>query len=385
MKKISKNILTLASFVFLSLPIIAQIKQADVVSGNNGKIVITWTYSDKETPVDIYWANTPENIVENGTPIAKAVTGTSYTLYAPDSKVQGLHTPITDKRVYYGVKATKGNAVVTAERKVSRFDNITKMGNFKPINNFRDVGGYLTTDGKRVKWGKFFRSNELGNLTDTEIAYVKQFGIGTIFDLRGAKEVKNSPDANVGADMVYYEKPTTETAAIEKDPKVRLKMWKQFAKPGSGTYDYMINSNKKYVEEYKPLYQEMFQILINKKPGIPILGHCVGGKDRTGAIYAVVLSALGVPKETIVEDYLLTGVYRQQEDDVELNFVKELNGLSDEEVELIAPAWRVYPEYINTFFKTVEEKYGSMDNYLEKECGLTPAMKAKLKDLYLEN
>lgn len=382
------NSKTIAWSILLLSPGIAhaQIKEAAVLPDNDGRTVITWSYGKAESPVDIYWGTSPENVDKNGTLLAKGVRGTSYIFYAPETTVQAIHKAVTGKRVYYAIKPQNGKSVITATRKLNYFNNIEKLDNFKPVNNFRETGGYLNKEGKRVKWGKFYRSNELSTLNKKEIEFVKTLGIGTVFDLRGDKEVKEFPDANIGAEMVYFKEPTAETPSDPnaRNPQERLKMWGKMAKGNQGTYDHMVNSNKKYATDYIPLYQKMFRILVNEKPGTPILGHCAGGKDRTGAYMAVVLSALDVPRETIMNDYLLTGIYRQLEDDIELNYVKKLNDLTDEEIEIVAPAWRVYPEYLQAFLNTVDEKYGSMDNYLEKECGLTPAMKAKLKQLYLE-
>lgn len=116
-----------------------------------------------------------------------------------------------------------------------------------------------------------------------------------------------------------------------------------------------------------------------------LVQHCTAGKDRTGLGSALMLLALGVPKETVVQDFLLSNTYREAYNKAAVDaMVKQFNLTDDNAIEVIRALMDVRPEYINAAFDEMASKYGSIQGFLEKGLGLSAAEQAKLKKMYLE-
>jgi protein-tyrosine phosphatase len=145
---------------------------------------------------------------------------------------------------------------------------------------------------------------------------------------------------------------------------------------------------KQIAIDFAPMYARLFAHL-RDAAGQPVLIHCMGGKDRTGVGAALILSALGVPEETILDDYLLS---RQS---VPLRLW--LNQLLDhaqahhplprpreEMLEEIMGVWGVSADWLHTAFHAIHEQAGSVDGYLRDTLGISAADRANLRRWYLE-
>ena len=131
----------------------------------------------------------------------------------------------------------------------------------------------------------------------------------------------------------------------------------------------------------------MFPLLI-KNSGQASLFHCSAGKDRTGIAAALILSALDVPRDTIIEDYLLTAQYMDTES--ALDMIEDFLGVNSENTEQVERDWlvpivSVHEDFIGSFFTSLENDYGSVDSYLNKALALSPADIQTMRDLFLEN
>ena len=111
---------------------------------------------------------------------------------------------------------------------------------------------------------------------------------------------------------------------------------------------------------------------------MPALFHCTAGKDRTGFAAALVLLALGVPRETVLEDYLLTNRYRERFDRRVLRWVP-LASLFRTRAEDMRPLLEARPEYLEAAFQVMEEEYGGVDGYLERGLGVDARLRAQLE------
>lgn len=157
-------------------------------------------------------------------------------------------------------------------------------------------------------------------------------------------------------------------------------MYKQLISDGSSDqimielYEQMVS----FGDAYKQVFKELLE-----QPNEPILFHCMAGKDRTGITGALILSALGVSRETIVEDYTLTN---QSVDKIKVALLGDENNgslmnISSDSIQAFLEA---RPEYLETFFTGVDKKFGSIDNYLSKAIGLTEGDKEVLYNNFLE-
>ena len=229
--------------------------------------------------------------------------------------------------------------------------------------NFRDLGGIRTTDGRSVKWGKLFRADELGRLTDTDLDYLSAIPLVTIVDFRFNEETTASPDKIPGSVKEYYNyaiKPGNisvsglETMTTEQADSIMIDI-----------YTLLVS----YPECVK-CFRDFFTLLQNEN-NTPLLFHCSAGKDRTGLATAFILTALGVDESTILENYMLSNVY-----------LEDKYAATKAKMPRIAPLFEVKPDFINVAMETINKNHGSLDNFLIKELGIDMD---KMKSLYLED
>jgi protein-tyrosine phosphatase len=164
-----------------------------------------------------------------------------------------------------------------------------------PIN-FRDLGGYETTDGRRVRWNRLYRSDSLHTVTPEDIPLLRDLGIRTAIDFRSSDEIGRLGIGPLGeVSVAHVHCPTFDRVREESDETVRLPFeattaadfYEQMLAHGAGAYVAALNS-------------------IVDADTLPAVFYCLAGKDRTGCFAALVLGLLGVDDETIVADYALT-------------------------------------------------------------------------------
>lgn len=232
------------------------------------------------------------------------------------------------------------------------------------VTNFRDLGGYATADGRRLRWRRLFRSSHLGALADGDRATLDTLGITTICDFRGVDEAALRPSALGGAEVVPL--------SIEPSVVPQLQRLVASGEPvtGAAVLAMMQATYRAYVRDHAGRYAELFRQLLK---GGPLVFHCSAGKDRTGVGAALTLSALGVDRDTIVADYLLTNQY-WREDGSNARALPE---------EAMAVLGRVDERLLAAAFAAIEADHGSVDGFLAA-IGVGPAERARLAELYLE-
>ncbi len=160
--------------------------------------------------------------------------------------------------------------------------------------NLRDIGGYATQDGRRTKWRVLFRSDSLHRLTPEAQQQLFDLGLRTIIDLRYRQELAGAPSVFTGSPRVHY----CPIALYELDDPAIIAY-----RPRNLDEVYRM-----ILAHAQPQIRRVIDRLT--EPGaLPALVHCTAGKDRTGMVIALILGAVGVPDETIVEDYALSGAY----------------------------------------------------------------------------
>ncbi|RMF96716.1 MAG: tyrosine-protein phosphatase [Candidatus Schekmanbacteria bacterium] len=278
-----------------------------------------------------------------------------------------------------------------ASQEVKKVDVNNVSENKKPkriimldgARNFRDIGGYETKDGQTVKWREIFRSDALSNLSTYDFKKINEFGIKLVIDFRTESEAKNSPTIWQGDSPPRIINLPIGSASEEWAQKLTEQL-----KTGNFTAEEIRNT---FIMAYKSIpidsadvYKKMFELLINPD-NRPAIIHCRSGKDRTGIASALIFSALGVPRDTIIEDFMLTN--KASSVDEILPFIAEqFSKQAGRKVspEDIRPLIGVEEGYIQAMFEGIEENYGTMDNYLEKALGLTPEKRKRLKEELLE-
>ncbi|MFB9326807.1 tyrosine-protein phosphatase [Paenibacillus aurantiacus] len=333
---------------------------ASVVRKTDGSLLIRWSADADLGAAKVYWSTIPEGGWKE---LAKTYVRFNGFVAAD---------PSPGSPVYFKIKGANGTSIVTAERKLP----------LKGVTNFRDLGGYRTTDGHTVKWGKLFRADEMAGLTVADIAYLQKLGLKTNVDYRTSSEVKAKPDPVI-AGVTYVSNPafkeTTGSSGTDIFSLISSGHLDQLGEPG----DILIQANRQMVQSPEA-YKALFELLLDPA-NQALVQHCTAGKDRTGFGSALILLALGVPKETVVEDFLLSNTYREAYNKAAVDgIVKQLKLTDEKTIEVFKALMDVRPEYIEAAFDEMEKTYGSVDGFLEKGIGLTAENRAQLKKMYLE-
>ena len=238
--------------------------------------------------------------------------------------------------------------------------------NLAGASNFRDLGGYVATDGRVVRWRQIFRSNHLGHLTPEDVALLRQLGVRSAFDFRGRDE---RSEALCGVEDI-------ETHSLPVEPTVVAALRAIHASGRMSTADdaleVMQDSYRGYVQQNTPRYRALFAHLLEDRA--PLVIHCTAGKDRTGFACALILHTLGVADDVIAEDYLLTNQF----------YRRDPSASGDLPAEVTQVLGTVQTAFLAAAFETIKAGYGSLDNYLLDGLGIGADEREALRERYLE-
>ena len=261
---------------------------------------------------------------------------------------------------------TKNNYFQTEEHRLLPMDG---------SHNTRELGGYKTTDGKTIKWGKLFRSDKLSDISKTDQAYLQNLGIKKIVDFRSEQEKAEDPNI-IPTGISYVEMPISVDGAMRSKIEAVLK-----GETDREVQSFLIDANKEFVTNYADVYENFLRGLIDEDA--PTLFHCTAGKDRAGFAAAITLIALGVSKEDVINDYMKTNAFTQERIEEILGQI-ELMSLYQSDVEILRPLLGVEQIYIETAFRTAEEKYGSLENFIRDGLNISDEDIQKLRNKFLE-
>jgi len=237
---------------------------------------------------------------------------------------------------------------------------------FKKTVNFRDIGGLETKDGRTVKWGKIYRSDNLSKLKSSELKKFNDLNIKTVFDLRTTSEIKGKED-HLPENTNYVHTPT-----IEDNADMLSKMRKKVIRgeiSEEQSLQLMFELYQGTVSDNIPLLRNLIhQILDSDKP---VLYHCSAGKDRTGIITALILSIFNVDKETIMKEYLMSNYYRKAKIEKMIGIAKIVKVIKPHiRLKVIENFMDVDARYLNAAFDKVDSNYGGIEQFIKKELGI---------------
>jgi len=237
--------------------------------------------------------------------------------------------------------------------------------------NFRDLGGYATKDGRHVKWGKIYRSADLSKLTDADLAELMRLKITYDVDLRGNQESAQAPDKlNPKTDYILCPAGSDSLNTWMKD------ITKFKGNQGDSILTSFYSNTTYLAGRYKPFFNKLLTVPDNES----LVFHCTAGKDRTGMGAALFLYSLGVPYDTIVNDYLASNYYRQGEAQKSIQGMKMM-GINEQVAKDIMS---VKKSYLDATFEAIKKKYGSVDQFLHTQLGLTDAQIKTLRQKYTQ-
>ncbi|MBU6269279.1 MAG: tyrosine-protein phosphatase [Sphingomonadales bacterium] len=235
--------------------------------------------------------------------------------------------------------------------------------------NFRDAGGYRTASGKTVRWNVLYRSGSMGMLTPEGKMMLAGLHPEAIIDLRSTQE-RARDNGWIAQRPGYWSRDYSLSMGNLANPMAA-------GKPTAESMRAMMTLGyTQFPHEQAAGYRELFARLLKAKG--PVVVNCSAGKDRTGVATALVLTALGVPYDTVRQDFLLSNGAPG------MNTLLPSLGQSGPSPEVMAPIIGVEPGYLDTAFATIRKDYGSVDAYLTKELGVGPKQRAALRHRMLQ-
>ncbi|HEY7916561.1 MAG TPA: tyrosine-protein phosphatase [Acidimicrobiales bacterium] len=233
--------------------------------------------------------------------------------------------------------------------------------------NFRDLGGYPAGDGRRTRWGRLFRSDTLHELTGADVEVLRSLGLATMIDLRTARELSRTGRGPLAGEPIAYrhlsviQEGEGEALAAPAPPGEEL----------GERYLWYLDGGRSALADALAL--------VTEPDTLPLVFHCAAGKDRTGVLAALILDIVGVAREVIVADYLITAG----------------------RMELILGRYRDDPAFASRMAKVPDYRFGvearSMERFLEGlyeefggarawavDAGLAPGDLDRMEDLLVE-
>lgn len=328
-------------------------ENAEVTRIDAATVMVRWQHSG---PVDIIVSDKP-SLDDDNKPVVVA------------SRKGEAIVPLSVKQRGYVILRARGDQQITivAERELP----------LEKGSNFRDLGGYKGAGGRPLRWGKIFRSGAMPIISEADYGLLGGLGIGSIIDLRSNEE------REVAGTLL-----DDRTGALFVSNDYSLKLL--FASFSRGNGEYVYSGMEKLLA---PQYRSVFRRLLANDGAV--LYNCSAGQDRTGIASALILSALGVDRETILRDYHLSTALRRPQN--ELPPLDPAQYPSNPIVQYYSEAAKkpggVKAEplfsksgvsHLIQFFEVIDRNYGSVEGYLNKELGISAADIEKLQSLYLE-
>jgi protein-tyrosine phosphatase len=335
----------------VATPVAAKLADPLVTRTTEGALELSWV---SDGPVNVYVSNRPDAKLRE----AKLVSNGD-----ADGRHEYIEHGLT--RSYFMLQDERSRTILHVGERLVPLDR---------GSNFRDIGGYPGAGGKHVRWGMLYRSGGSPLLSNNDIAKLESLGLKQLVDLRSNEERVLAPTRIFG---VPYTAVGYSMATMMKSGGGRN---------GVDTY-------RNFPLFLAPQLRIIFAQMLSRQT--PLAYNCSAGQDRTGFATAMILSALGVSKETIIADYHLSTKYRRPE--FEMPMIDAAAHPGDAAAEMFAkyqqyPSWRTPTPlkeangrpFLWGAFAEIETKWGSVEAYLIKEIGISAADLKQLRRLYLE-
>jgi protein-tyrosine phosphatase len=246
--------------------------------------------------------------------------------------------------------------------------------------NFRDLGGYATTDGRRVRWGRLYRSGALSDLTQADHRYLADLGIAAVCDFRATSERASEPTRWPGEPPMTYARDYESMGSKLRASLAEGHMTAETMEAA------MIGFYEDIAYDHVESYRMMFSAMLEHR--FPLVFNCSAGKDRTGMAAALILELLGVPRAQILLDYSLSEtLYDFERLAVKAGASETATGFSSLKrltPEVRAPLLRSNPAYLAHALDELERREGSVAGFLEAHIGVGPREAEALREVLLE-
>jgi protein-tyrosine phosphatase len=341
----------------------ADVSDATVEPAGADRYHVSFHMERGDAPISIFASHSPDRM-EDGRPLA--VTQTS----PADVEARGWTGP-----VYFRLKTTQGRIRIASVRRLP----------LEGQDNFRDLGGYRTMDGRYIRWGRLYRSGQLSGLTERDYEYLKPLGIRLVCDVRSNEERTRQATRWPGDGPEFL---LTPISGDQKGQNARLQELATLLKtraPEGQMREFVSRLYPEMALTAAPQFQQIFTRLLSAE-GASVV-HCSAGKDRTGVYSALLLVMLGVPRQTVIEDYMLTNRYALADGKIAHTAVtyQKLLGLQEAPpIEVLRPVMAVERSYIESTLDSITKRYGSFDEYRRQALHLSDTDVERLRAKYLE-
>ncbi len=351
-KKINFIVIILLLLV-LTNSCMSTVKITSVVEKDNqGDFLLKWEVSpDQEGEIDIY-SSLSDSSIDNFTPLSSAKI---------TDQVMRINPTGSGLREYFILRTGGVQSGVIANRVID-MDN---------IKNFRDLGGYYTSDDRQIRWGEMYRSGDLSSATLYDQERLRRLNIRTVIDFR-SKQTSGKYPILIHPSIHKISLPISPMDGEKLDELISSGNFNR-----SDAIRYVQESYIDIVENHKEQFGEMFDLLTNDA-NYPILLTGELGKDGVGLASYFILYAIGVPQNSLEQDYMLSN---QLIDPAKSEI--DAGNLSESMQEAVTAMLSVNRAYLNYVIDHIVEKYGSVDNYLEKELRVSSGKKSLLRKYLL--
>ena len=257
---------------------------------------------------------------------------------------------------------------------------------FENIANIRDLGGLTGADGRKIRAGKLFRGGNLNGASEGDILKLSSM-LDLVVDFRTEGEIAEKPDPVIpGVRNLHLPILETLTEGVTREKEADAHAFMKFMADPAAAFDYMKKTYEHIPKsEFASKQQKKLLEMLLEPHDRGVLWHCTAGKDRTGGFALVVEEILGVSREEIIDDYLLTNVgNRETVDALIAYFTKNPEVDKEKAVPALHAMFDANEEYLRAFYAETERLYGSVNGYLHEALGVDDGMIEALKERYLE-
>jgi protein-tyrosine phosphatase len=332
-----------------------QLKNVTLTRTGKDSVKLSWKLRDNLDSITVFAGVSPDQI-ECHIPAAK-LKGKSSTA------IDGLNP---DTQYHFVLTPHNNSNIIISERRVPLEGSV----------NFRDLGGYETADGRRVQWGRVFRSDNLGRLTERDVSFVQRMRIRMVCDFRTPAEAKKLPDRFPQPDQCRYLHLPIQHG--EFDPANTFERIKKGDIEWM-TEEFMIKGYIKNIDNFASVWATFFNSLADDS-NRPLVFHCTGGKDRAGVCAALILLSLGVPEETVIYDHGLSNLY------IAAVLEKIYDQIRSDGIDpvQVAPYFTAPEKAMVAVIQHIRQNYGTATGYLVNKAGVDKTVINHLKTELLQ-
>ena len=316
----------------------------------DGDLLLKWEVSpDQEGNIDILSSDSDASL-DRFSPIASAQITDQVIRFSSDR---------TDTRQFFMLRTPAALSGIVTNRMIDT----------EGIRNFRDAGGYFTTDNRQMRWGMLFRSGDLSNATLHDQTVIRQLGIRTIIDFRSERSARQFP-------ILLH--PNIRVVPLPLVIVDLEKVEEQMENDNFDRSDAIRFMQQMYVEivtNHKEEFAQMFDILINPY-NYPVLLTESLGKDGVGLAIFFILYAIGIPESVLMYEYMFNS---QSFIETTRSMIGDGQHLSESMQQAITAMLTVERAYLSYAIQHIRRTYGSVSNYLENELRVTSAKRSLLR------